>query len=79
MTIAEAQQAGVYIRGSGISMQQDMQQAEQKWPVIEFVPSKHATGRHYPRTLISGMCVDVKNADGDPEATRHQVPLILAW
>lgn len=49
------------------------------WPVVEFVRSKHATGPYHPKTLIAQMSVDVTNAQGSAEATRHQVPLILAW
>jgi hypothetical protein len=49
------------------------------WPVIEFIPAKHASRPQAKRVIIPQMSVDYLNASGYPEATRHQVPLILAW
>ncbi|WWC93163.1 uncharacterized protein L201_008131 [Kwoniella dendrophila CBS 6074] len=50
-----------------------------RWPVVEFIPSKWASGQVAKRVVVPQMSVDVLNAQGKPEATRHQIPLILAW
>ena len=76
MTVSQATAKHVYIAQRGGYSRPD---ERVKWPVIEFIPSKHAATRIAPRTLISSMSVDVLNAQGQKEAERHQVPLILAW
>jgi ATP-dependent DNA helicase PIF1 len=51
-----------------------------EWPIVEFVPPKHAgVKRDVSRVLIPQMCVDVMNANGTEEASRYQVPLIVAF
>jgi ATP-dependent DNA helicase PIF1 len=76
MTISEARQASVYLppRAGFYHHHPDS-----VWPVVKFMYSKHARGQQYDRAIIPGMSVDVMNADHKPEATRDQVPLILAW
>ena len=49
------------------------------WPVVKFIPAKHASRLPPKQVLIPQMGVDCMNAMGTPEATRLQVPLILAW
>ncbi|WVF68806.1 hypothetical protein IAT40_003579 [Kwoniella sp. CBS 6097] len=49
------------------------------WPVVEFVPAKYASGKQAKKVVIPVMTVDVMNAQGKAEATRLQIPLILAW
>ena len=49
------------------------------WPLVKFNKSRHAVGKHHDQVLLPAMLVDIKNAQGDPEAAREQVPLILAW
>lgn len=78
MTVAEARKAQVYIPSRGEAACATSP-PETKWPVVEFIRSRYATGVHYAKTLIPQMSVDVTNAQSTPEATRHQVPLILAW
>jgi hypothetical protein len=51
-----------------------------KWPVVEFIPPRHADPANvYKKVVIPVMSVDMMNAQGTSEATRAQVPLILAW
>jgi ATP-dependent DNA helicase PIF1 len=51
-----------------------------EWPIVEFIPPKHAgVKRDVSRVLIPQMCVDVMNANGTEEASRYQVPLIVAF
>lgn len=78
MTIEQARAAHVYIppKAEGSVA---ISPSETMWPVVEFLKSRYATGIHYPRTLVPQLSVDVINARGTAEATRHQVPLILAW
>jgi len=47
--------------------------------VVEFAPSKFAANSSSVKAVIPQMAVDVTNAQGQMEAERHQVPLILAW
>ncbi|WWD16729.1 hypothetical protein CI109_101160 [Kwoniella shandongensis] len=76
MTIADAMAEGVSLPAAAFGGAPDPNTA---WPVVEFTPSKHASGKQSKRVIIPQMSVDVLNALGKPEATRHQVPLILAW
>ncbi|KAK4687337.1 ATP-dependent DNA helicase PIF1, partial [Tremellales sp. Uapishka_1] len=76
MTIPDAVDQGVLFPNSAAHFSPARDVA---WPVVEFIPSKHAGVRQAKRVIIPQMAVDVLNAQGDPEATRHQVPLILAW
>lgn len=50
-----------------------------KWPVVEFVPSKYFGLEQYQRTWMPRMQVDILNQDDTVRASRNQVPLILAW
>lgn len=78
MNAKEAIKAQVYIPERIMAGIQAMD-PNVRWPVIEFVKAKYASGPHPPRTLITQMEVDVTNAQGTMEAAREQVPLILAW
>ena len=55
----------------------------QTWPVVEFVPAKHASaaqkGSGNNTWLIPSNHVDVINAQNEIEAERYQIPLMLAW
>ena len=44
---------------------------EGAWPVVDF--------RNGVRMLLTPLDFNVENANGEIEATRNQVPLILAW
>ncbi|WWC65515.1 uncharacterized protein I303_108133 [Kwoniella dejecticola CBS 10117] len=76
MTISEALSANIHPVSGSFGSSPD---PKVFWPVVEFVPSRFATGRVAKRVLVPQMAVDVLNASGRPEATRHQIPLILAW
>ncbi|WRT69352.1 uncharacterized protein IL334_006336 [Kwoniella shivajii] len=76
MTLSEAKAAEIYPPANNSGSNPDQKVA---WPVVEFVPSKYASGRLAKKVIIPQMQVDVLNAWGSPEATRHQIPLILAW
>ncbi|ODN80748.1 hypothetical protein L202_02904 [Cryptococcus amylolentus CBS 6039] len=49
------------------------------YPVVAFAQPKYVTKKIPERTIIAGMSVECINAIGGVEATRHQVPLMLAW
>lgn len=49
------------------------------FPVIEFAPSKHGKEKVPRQFLMPAMSIDIMNANQEPEATRFQVPVILAW
>ncbi|WVQ78705.1 hypothetical protein IAT38_000792 [Cryptococcus sp. DSM 104549] len=49
------------------------------WPVVEFVPSKYAKSQEKQLLYLPPLTVEFLNAKGEAQATRHQVPLILAW
>ncbi|WVR08357.1 hypothetical protein IAU60_005412 [Kwoniella sp. DSM 27419] len=76
MTLSEASQHGIPPAAGSFGMIPDERVS---WPVVEFVPSRFAAGKHAKRVLVPPMTVDVLNAMGQSEATRHQIPLILAW
>ncbi len=76
LKIADAAARGVYLPSKAVFFSPSPDVA---WPVVEFIPAKHAPIPRAKRTLIPQMAVDCMNASGKPEATRHQVPLILAW
>lgn len=77
MTVDQAHAAGVHIPGrAGSTLSLDPVIA---WPVVDFVPSSHTSDPQYIRHLIPEMATSVDNAYDKPEATRNQVPLILAW
>lgn len=49
-----------------------------RWPLVQF--KEHRSHSHLPRlVLVPEMTLTLDNADGDPEASRTQIPLILAW
>ncbi|GMK58364.1 hypothetical protein CspeluHIS016_0503960 [Cutaneotrichosporon spelunceum] len=48
-----------------------------KWPVVRFKP--HRKGARWPDILVPPMTVSVEDANQQVEASRTQVPLILAW
>ncbi|TYJ54632.1 hypothetical protein B9479_004666 [Cryptococcus floricola] len=75
ITIREALVKGYYFprpKDQGFNM--DVQ-----YPVVAFAQPKYVTKKIPERTIIAGMSVECINAIGGVEATRHQVPLILAW
>nr|XP_019000033.1 uncharacterized protein I203_07567 [Kwoniella mangroviensis CBS 8507]OCF63494.1 hypothetical protein I203_07567 [Kwoniella mangroviensis CBS 8507] len=76
MTLSEASSVNIHPAAGNYGSAPDPKVA---WPVVEFIPSKHAIGKVAKRVVVSQMSVDVLNAAGRPEATRHQIPLILAW
>nr|XP_019009026.1 uncharacterized protein I206_05666 [Kwoniella pini CBS 10737]OCF47807.1 hypothetical protein I206_05666 [Kwoniella pini CBS 10737] len=76
MTIAEALAVNIRPVSGSFGLSPD---TKVRWPVVEFIPSKFASGNIAKRVLVPQMTVDVLNASGRPEATRHQIPLILAW
>ena len=76
MKIPDAMEQGVHVPGRALFFSPSTQVF---WPVIEFIPSKHASARMAKKVLIPQMNVDYLNAMGKPEAIRSQVPLILAW
>lgn len=51
---------------------------ERKYPVIKFNSHRNAPTR-YPEILVPRMTVTAENANQEVEASREQVPLILAW
>jgi hypothetical protein len=80
LTIDDAHAQGIYIPARVLTAMPDY---SQKWPVVDFIPPPHVTpvngeAKHI-RTLIARMAVTVDNASGDMEATRNQIPLMLAW
>lgn len=77
MTVKAAQARGIDIPGKAETISELDQ--DLVWPVVDFVPAKHAAGRQYARSLIPRMSVSVMNAHNKPEATSQQVPLVLAW
>lgn len=77
MTVDQAHAAGVHIpgrAGSTSSLDPNI-----PWPVVDFVPTSHTSDPQSIRNLIPEMTASVDNAYDKPEATRNQVPLILAW
>lgn len=50
-----------------------------KYPVIRFAPMAHCLQDPPPQMLIPALYIDVTNTQNKVEASRHQVPLILAW
>ncbi|KAK8861367.1 hypothetical protein IAR55_002186 [Kwoniella newhampshirensis] len=76
MTLADAMAEGISSPAAAFG---GAPNPETAWPVVEITPVKHASGKHSKRVIIPSMSVDVLNAQGKPEATRYQVPLILAW
>ena len=77
MTIASARLRGIEIPGKAETISRLDQ--NRVWPVVDFVPAKHAAGPQFARSLMPQMSVSVMNFHNKPEATRHQVPLILSW
>lgn len=75
MTVEEAQEEGVYVPNPGALVSDP----SGRWPVVEFVPSRHTTMAQYKRTIMPVMRIEVLNADSKPETNRVQIPLILAW
>lgn len=49
------------------------------FPIIEFVPGKYAQSPTPKKVLIPPMLLEMKNAENGMEASRQQIPLILAW
>jgi hypothetical protein len=49
------------------------------WPVIEFVPGKYVDVPTPKRVGVIRGQAELNNPDGTLKASRHQVPLILAW
>jgi hypothetical protein len=78
MTIPEARTRGVHIP-TRVTMYWPDGCPGITWPVIRFNRSETASGQHHELTLISGMYIDVMGPNDKLFATRHQVPLILAW
>ncbi|WVW86550.1 hypothetical protein I302_108600 [Kwoniella bestiolae CBS 10118] len=76
MTLSEASAVNIHPAAGNYGSAPDPKVA---WPVVEFIPSKHASGKVAKRVVVPQMSVDVLNAAGRAEATRHQIPLILAW
>lgn len=75
MTRDEARQEGVSFPDSTDHITNEVE----KWPVVEFIPSRHSSATKYARTIIPQAYIDVYNANNQVEATRLQVPLILSW
>lgn len=50
-----------------------------KYPVVRFAPMVHCLVDPPPRMLIPRLSIEVTNSDNKIEATRQQIPLILAW
>jgi hypothetical protein len=59
LTIPDAEQQRIYIPPRATSFNPSKTAL---WPVIEFVPSKHASSTLAERVLIPQMAVDVMNA-----------------
>ncbi|OCF40183.1 hypothetical protein I317_06007 [Kwoniella heveanensis CBS 569] len=76
LTISEAAEHGISPPACSFGAAPDPKIA---WPVVEFVPAKYASGRQPKKVIVPMMTVDVLNASGQAEATRMQIPLILAW
>ena len=76
MKIPDAMEQGVHVPPKALFFSPSK---EVFWPVIEFIPSKHASSHVAKKVLIPQMSVDYMNAMGTYEARRLQVPLILAW
>ena len=76
MTIPGAKQNGIHIPPQAMWFKLS---EVVLWPVIEFVPAKYAAAPTPKKVLIPEMVVDCNNAQAEVEASRRQVPLILAW
>lgn len=80
LTIAEAHTAGIYVPDRAF---REGPSDKVAFPVVDFAPPAHlSTGgkkAKVTRTLVPQMTVTVNNAQGDTEASRSQVPLVLCW
>lgn len=72
MTVEEGTTAGIMIPP-------DLRELpKRRWPVVKFKSHRNSPLR-YPEILVPLMTVTVENANQETEASRLQVPLILAW
>ncbi|KIR52308.1 ATP-dependent DNA helicase PIF1 [Cryptococcus gattii Ru294] len=76
LTIPDAIKRGIHLPEAAIKGQTSM---DLEFPVVAFAQSKFARKKVPERVIIPSMSVDILNALGQPEATRYQIPLILAW
>jgi hypothetical protein len=74
MTPEEARKAGTIIVPSEF---EDNAPQGRKWPVVRFKP--HRNSEPWPDILVPQMTVTVENANQEVQASRQQIPLILAW
>ncbi|BEJ16842.1 hypothetical protein CspHIS471_0602430 [Cutaneotrichosporon sp. HIS471] len=72
LTPDEARKANVIVPSEFEDIHRDRQ-----WPVVRFKP--HRRSEPWPDILVPQMTVTVENANQEVEASREQVPLILAW
>lgn len=84
VNVAEATKMGAYVfsdaRGvrEGSGGCQPKPAADEYWPLVQF--AEHRAHSNLPKlVMVPQMTLTVDNADGRLEASRTQVPLILAW
>ena len=80
-TMEQARGEGIWVfsRGGKTQAPETPTSAAAMYPVVKFEKAKYASGVHRDQVLIGPSVVDVLNANGGVEASRVQVPLILAW
>ncbi|WVN90430.1 uncharacterized protein L203_105666 [Cryptococcus depauperatus CBS 7841] len=76
MTPEKAYNIGALLTGSNTSPYLDKRH---EFPLVRFATSKYACRPKPKVVLVPLMTVDCMTPAGHPEATRHQIPLILAW
>ena len=76
MTVSQAMSCGIHIPTVSQYISPD-DDADREWPVVDFGGSETSSPR-LP-TLVKRMWITLSDPNGDTTATRHQVPLMLAW
>ncbi|OXH20987.1 ATP-dependent DNA helicase PIF1 [Cryptococcus neoformans] len=76
LIIPDAIKRGIHLPEAAMKGQTSM---DTEFPVVAFAQSKFARKKVPEKVIIPSMSVDMLNALGQPEATRYQIPLILAW
>lgn len=80
LTLSEAHTAGVYVPERAF---REGPSDKVAFPVVDFAPPSHlSTGgkrAKVVRALMPQMTVTVNNAQGNVEASRSQMPLVLCW
>lgn len=76
MTVLQAMACGIHIPMLSQHVSPD-DDADREWPVVDFGGSENSSPP-LP-TLVKRMWITLSDPNGDTTATRHQVPLMLAW